>query len=123
MLVSGTCLHLTLHLTLLAYLASPCLVTLNTYRSVQKLEKIKYAVHSNTIHPWFLSKTKPKLVVFSLLKVPVRFHLNDKVMFFFFLGDTGEIKGEVREQINAKVAEWREEGKAEIVPGVSGVCL
>ena len=37
-------------------------------------------------------------------------------------GDTGEIKGEVREQINAKVAEWREEGKAEIVPGVS-VCV
>ena len=34
-------------------------------------------------------------------------------------GDTGEIKAEVREQINAKVAEWREEGKAEIVPGVS----
>ena len=32
---------------------------------------------------------------------------------------TGEIKGEVRDQINAKVAEWREEGKAEIVPGVS----
>ena len=25
----------------------------------------------------------------------------------------------MREQINAKVAEWREEGKAEIVPGVS----
>ena len=34
-------------------------------------------------------------------------------------GDTGEIKAEVREQINTKVAEWREEGKAEIVPGVS----
>ena len=34
------------------------------------------------------------------------------------VGDTGEIKAEVREQINAKVAEWREEGKAEIVPGV-----
>ena len=33
-------------------------------------------------------------------------------------GDTGEIKSEVREQINSKVAEWREEGKAEIVPGV-----
>merc|ERR1712232_1039071 len=30
----------------------------------------------------------------------------------------GEIKGEVREQIDAKVAEWREEGKADIVPGV-----
>eukprot|EP01116_Phalansterium_solitarium_P017047 TRINITY_DN4110_c0_g1_i1.p2 TRINITY_DN4110_c0_g1~~TRINITY_DN4110_c0_g1_i1.p2 ORF type:complete len:466 (-),score=206.78 TRINITY_DN4110_c0_g1_i1:354-1751(-) len=35
-----------------------------------------------------------------------------------FAGDTGEIKAEVREQINQKVAEWREEGKAEIVPGV-----
>lgn len=35
-----------------------------------------------------------------------------------FSGDTGEIKSEVREQINSKVAEWREEGKAEIVPGV-----
>jgi hypothetical protein len=35
-----------------------------------------------------------------------------------FSGDTGEIRHEVREQIDAKVAEWREEGKAEIVPGV-----
>ena len=35
------------------------------------------------------------------------------------LGDTGEIKTEVREQINQKVAEWREEGKAAIVPGVN----
>jgi len=35
-----------------------------------------------------------------------------------FAGDTGEIKGEVRDQIDQKVAEWREEGKAEIVPGV-----
>jgi len=35
-----------------------------------------------------------------------------------FAGDTGEIKQEVREQIDQKVAEWREEGKAEIVPGV-----
>merc|ERR1711904_457366 len=35
-----------------------------------------------------------------------------------FAGDTGEIKSEVREQIDTKVAEWREEGKAEIVPGV-----
>lgn len=39
-------------------------------------------------------------------------------IYFFFLGDTGEIKSEVREQINGKVAEWREEGKAEIIPGV-----
>ena len=35
-----------------------------------------------------------------------------------FAGDTGEIKSEVREQIDTKVAEWREEGKATIVPGV-----
>ncbi|ORY20866.1 putative transcription regulatory protein component of chromatin remodeling complex [Naematelia encephala] len=35
-----------------------------------------------------------------------------------FAGDTGEIKPELRDQINSKVAEWREEGKAEIVPGV-----
>ncbi|KAJ1961544.1 RuvB-like protein 2 [Dispira parvispora] len=35
-----------------------------------------------------------------------------------FAGDTGEIKPEVREQINTKIGEWREEGKAEIVPGV-----
>ena len=36
-----------------------------------------------------------------------------------FAGDTGEIKPELRNQIDTKVAEWREEGKAEIVPGVS----
>jgi RuvB-like protein 2 len=35
-----------------------------------------------------------------------------------FAGDTGEIKAEVREQIDMKVAEWREEGKATVVPGV-----
>lgn len=38
-------------------------------------------------------------------------------------GDTGEIKPELREQINAKVSEWREEGKADIVPGVSSLPL
>jgi len=35
-----------------------------------------------------------------------------------FAGDTGEIKSELRDQINQKVADWREEGKADIVPGV-----
>lgn len=35
-----------------------------------------------------------------------------------FSGDTGEISSEVREQINGKIAEWKEEGKAEIIPGV-----
>lgn len=51
----------------------------------------------------------------------------DLFVFFFqrtqgflalFTGDTGEIRTEVREQIDGKVAEWREEGKAEIIPGV-----
>ena len=35
-----------------------------------------------------------------------------------FSGDTGEIRSEVRDQINVKISEWKEEGKAEIVPGV-----
>lgn len=36
-----------------------------------------------------------------------------------FAGDTGEMKPELRQQIDGKVEEWREEGKAEVVPGVS----
>ena len=35
-----------------------------------------------------------------------------------FSGDTGEIRSEVRDQINTKVGEWKEEGKAEIIAGV-----
>ena len=35
-----------------------------------------------------------------------------------FSGDTGEIKPEIRDQINQKISQWREEGKAELVPGV-----
>ncbi|KAH9398825.1 RuvB-like 2 [Tyrophagus putrescentiae] len=35
-----------------------------------------------------------------------------------FSGDTGEIKPEIREKVNAKLSEWREEGKANIRPGV-----
>lgn len=35
-----------------------------------------------------------------------------------FTGDTGEIKAEVRDQINNKITQWKEEGKADIVPGV-----
>ncbi|CAK9303487.1 unnamed protein product [Gordionus sp. m RMFG-2023] len=35
-----------------------------------------------------------------------------------FSGDTGEIKSEIRDQIDAKVLEWKEEGKAEIISGV-----
>eukprot|EP00801_Mesodinium_rubrum_P003420 Mrub_03420.p1 GENE.Mrub_03420~~Mrub_03420.p1 ORF type:complete len:462 (+),score=67.94 Mrub_03420:159-1388(+) len=35
-----------------------------------------------------------------------------------FSGETGEIKSEVRDQIDQKVIEWIEEGKAEVIPGV-----
>jgi len=35
-----------------------------------------------------------------------------------FAGDTGEIKSEIRDQIDQKIAEWREESRAQIVPGV-----
>lgn len=44
--------------------------------------------------------------------------MTNKICVLYIIGDTGEIKAEVREQINGKVAEWREEGKAEIMPGV-----
>ncbi|KDR16004.1 ruvB-like 2 [Zootermopsis nevadensis] len=65
-----------------------------------ELQKRKEVVHTVTLHEIDVinSRTHGFLALFS--------------------GDTGEIKAEVREQINAKVAEWREEGKAEIVPGV-----
>ncbi|PBL00171.1 TIP49-domain-containing protein [Armillaria gallica] len=41
-----------------------------------------------------------------------------KAFLVLFAGDTGEIKPEVRNQINAKVAKWREKGKVEIIPGL-----
>uniref|UniRef100_T1JDV2 Histone-lysine N-methyltransferase Suv4-20 n=1 Tax=Strigamia maritima TaxID=126957 RepID=T1JDV2_STRMM len=65
-----------------------------------ELQKRKEVIHTVTLHEIDVinSRTQGFLALFS--------------------GDTGEIKNEVREQINAKVAEWREEGKAEIVPGV-----
>lgn len=64
-----------------------------------------------------LQKRKEVVHTVSLHEIDV---INSRTQGFLalFAGDTGEIKSEVREQINAKVAEWREEGKAEIVPGV-----
>jgi len=35
-----------------------------------------------------------------------------------FSGDTGEIKQEIRDQIDMKIDNWKETGKAEIIPGV-----
>jgi len=65
-----------------------------------ELQKRREVVHTVTLHEIDVinSRTQGFLALFS--------------------GDTGEIKPEVRDQINAKVSEWREEGKAEIAPGV-----
>jgi len=64
-----------------------------------------------------LQKRKEVVHVVSLHEIDV---INSRQQGFLalFAGDTGEIKSEVREQIDQKVAEWREEGKGEIVPGV-----
>lgn len=64
-----------------------------------------------------LQKRKEVVHTVSLHEIDV---INSRQQGFLalFAGDTGEIKAEVREQIDTKVAEWREEGKATIVPGV-----
>lgn len=64
-----------------------------------------------------LEKRKEVVHVVTLHEIDV---INSRTQGFLalFAGDTGEIRAEVREQIDAKVAEWREEGKADVVPGV-----
>ncbi|QLL31015.1 hypothetical protein HG536_0A08300 [Torulaspora globosa] len=64
-----------------------------------------------------LQKRKTAVHTVSLHEIDV---INSRTQGFLalFTGDTGEIRSEVRDQINTKVAEWKEEGKAEIVPGV-----
>jgi RuvB-like protein 2 len=64
-----------------------------------------------------LQKRKEVVHTVSLHEIDV---INSRTQGFLalFSGDTGEIKPEVRDQINTKVAEWREEGKADVVPGV-----
>lgn len=64
-----------------------------------------------------LQKRKEAVHTVSLHEIDV---INSRTQGFLalFSGDTGEIRSEVRDQINTKVAEWKEEGKAEIVPGV-----
>lgn len=64
-----------------------------------------------------LQKRKEVVHTVSLHEIDV---INSRTQGFLalFAGDTGEIRAEIRDQINTKVAEWKEEGKAEIVPGV-----
>lgn len=64
-----------------------------------------------------LQKRKEVVHTVSLHEIDV---INSRQQGFLalFAGDTGEIRQEVREQIDGKVSEWRGEGKADIVPGV-----
>merc|ERR1712179_421132 len=64
-----------------------------------------------------LQKRKEVVHTVSLHEIDV---INSRQQGFLalFSGDTGEIKAEVRDQIDQKVADWREQGKAEIIPGV-----
>merc|ERR1719168_432575 len=65
-----------------------------------ELQKRKEVVHTVTLHEIDVINSR------------------DQGYLALFSGDTGEITPEVRDQINAKVSDWREEGKAEIAPGV-----
>jgi RuvB-like protein 2 len=64
-----------------------------------------------------LSKRKEVVHTVTLHEIDV---INSRQQGFLalFAGDTGEIKTEVREQIDHRVADWREEGKGELIPGV-----
>uniref|UniRef100_A0A6G1S7B4 RuvB-like helicase n=1 Tax=Aceria tosichella TaxID=561515 RepID=A0A6G1S7B4_9ACAR len=64
-----------------------------------------------------ISKRREVVHTVSLHEIDV---INSRTQGFLalFSGDTGEIKSEIRDQINAKVQEWREENKAEITIGV-----
>jgi RuvB-like protein 2 len=64
-----------------------------------------------------LQKRKEIVHIISLHEIDV---INSKNQGFLalFAGDTGEIKTEIREQIDAKIAEWQENSKSEVVPGV-----
>ncbi|KAI0982840.1 hypothetical protein GJ496_008247 [Pomphorhynchus laevis] len=65
-----------------------------------ELQKRKQVIHTVTIHEIDVINSR------------------NQGFLALFAGDTGEIKPEIREQINSKVAEWRDEGKAMLVPGV-----
>jgi RuvB-like protein 2 len=64
-----------------------------------------------------LQKRKEVVHTVSLHEIDV---INSRQQGFLalFAGDTGEIRQEIRDQIDSKVAEWREEGRATLVPGV-----
>ena len=56
-------------------------------------------------------KRKGRITLAVLLAVVIAVLAGDYMLTMTPAGDTGEIKSEIREQIDGKVAEWREEGK------------
>ena len=64
-----------------------------------------------------LQKRKEVVHTVSLHEIDV---INSRQQGFLalFAGDTGEISPEIRDQIDEKVAAWRDEGRATLVPGV-----
>ena len=119
-----------------AFLGTWCWLFLFQTKFVQcpegEIQKRKEVVHTVTLHEIDVinSRTQGFLALFSgrfskvcfvvalFISTYMYVGITERILFVSLSGDTGEIKGEVREQINAKVAEWREEGKADIVPGV-----
>jgi len=69
-----------------------------------------------------IQKRKEVVHTVSLHEIDV---INSRTQGFLalFAGDTGEIKSELRDQIDSKVGEWKDEGKAEIIPGVGVLAL
>ncbi|CAG2110639.1 unnamed protein product [Medioppia subpectinata] len=92
-------------------------------RDLTRIERIGAHSHirglgvDELLQPKELQKRKEVAHLVTLHEIDV---INSRTQGFLalFSGDTGEIKAEVREQINAKVSEWKEEGKADIIPGV-----
>eukprot|EP01156_Anaeramoeba_ignava_P004308 Anaeramoba_ignava/a229013_46.p1 GENE.a229013_46~~a229013_46.p1 ORF type:complete len:468 (+),score=147.74 a229013_46:43-1404(+) len=64
-----------------------------------------------------LQKTQELVHTVTLHEIDV---INSRTQGFLalFAGDIGEIKAEIREQIDSKLSEWKDQGKAEIISGV-----
>ena len=103
-----------------------------------ELQKRKEVVHTVTLHEIDVINSRTQVGLCCWKSFPIYWY-SIQGFLALFSGDTGEIKPEVRDQINAKVrkwettptkspvtcivssvqvSEWREEGKAEIAPGV-----
>lgn len=85
-----------------------------------ELQKRKEIVHTVSLHEIDVINSRYVFSNDALCGTKANSLIHHRAQGFLalFSGDIGEIKQEIRDQINTKVAEWREEGKAEIMPGV-----